>query len=109
MEHEAGLGATAGQPPSGRVRKQDTPLLGSPHRFRLGVFASNTAGGTNLTTGTGAPTATWEETVRIARAAEAAGVEALIPVARWRAMNPRAAPDAHRSFETSPGRRAWRR
>ena len=83
-----------------RVDKRSTPLLGSPHRFRLAVFAGNTAGGSNLTTSPDTLRGTWEETVRLARAADDAGVEALVPVARWRSMNPDAPRTAHRSFET---------
>ena len=41
----------------------------------------------------------WEESVRIARAAEAAGIEALVPVARWRGFGG-ATNFNHRSFET---------
>jgi alkanesulfonate monooxygenase SsuD/methylene tetrahydromethanopterin reductase-like flavin-dependent oxidoreductase (luciferase family) len=37
--------------------------------------------------------------VRIARAAERAGIEAIIPVARWRSPSPSTEPAVHRSFE----------
>ncbi|WP_336213191.1 LLM class flavin-dependent oxidoreductase [Nonomuraea sp. LPB2021202275-12-8] len=77
-----------------------SPLLDSRNRLRLAVFSPNMAGGANLTHSPDAPQLTWEESARIARMAEAAGIEAIIPVARWRGM---AAPErrqAHRSFET---------
>lgn len=76
------------------------PLLGSPNRLRLAVFAANMAGGANLTQAPEALSGTWAESMDLAVTAERAGFEALIPVARWRGM---AAPDrreAHRSFET---------
>ncbi|MFI0406706.1 LLM class flavin-dependent oxidoreductase [Actinomadura sp. 3N508] len=76
------------------------PLLGSPNRLKLAVFSANMAGGANLTHAPEAPRATWAESVRIARAAEDAGFEALIPVARWRGMADPARRDAHRSFES---------
>ncbi|WP_433136235.1 LLM class flavin-dependent oxidoreductase [Actinomadura nitritigenes] len=76
------------------------PLLGSPNRLKLAVFSANMAGGANLTYAPEAPRATWPESVEIARAAEAAGFEALIPVARWRGMADPARRDAHRSFES---------
>jgi dimethylsulfone monooxygenase len=82
------------------VDRSDGPLLGSPNRLKLAVFSANMAGGANLTRAPEAPRATWAESAAIAQAAEQAGFEALIPVARWRGM---AAPDrreAHRSFET---------
>jgi len=75
-------------------------LVADPDHFSLAVFSSNMAGGTNLTTVDGPPVVTWDETVRIARAAERAGFEAIIPVARWRSPSTTQDPAAHRSFET---------
>jgi len=81
------------------VDKRASPLVADADHFSLAVFSSNMAGGTNLTTAPGPPVVTWDETVRIARAAERSGIEAIIPVARWR--HPSATgPSAHRSFET---------
>lgn len=81
------------------VAKEAGLVLGSPHRFKLAVFSPNMAGGTNLTSAEGPPTVTWQEQVRIARSAEAAGFEAVIPVARWRSPSPTLEPARHRSFE----------
>lgn len=83
-----------------RVDPRAGPLLGSPNRLKLAVFSANMAGGANLTRAAEAPRATWPESVRIAQAAEAAGIEALIPVARWRGMAAPDRRDAHRSYET---------
>ncbi|MDX6742404.1 LLM class flavin-dependent oxidoreductase [Actinocorallia sp. A-T 12471] len=76
------------------------PLLGSANRLRLAVFAPNMAGGANLTRAPEAPKATWTESVEIARAAERAGFEAIIPVGRWRGMADPGRRAAHRSFES---------
>jgi alkanesulfonate monooxygenase SsuD/methylene tetrahydromethanopterin reductase-like flavin-dependent oxidoreductase (luciferase family) len=86
--------------PDGSIDKETTPVLGSPNRLKLAVFSANMAGGANLTTHPDAPRVTWAETVRIARAAEAAGFESLIPVARWRGMADARRREAHRSFDT---------
>jgi len=76
------------------------PLRDGASAFKLAVFSHNMAGGTNLTHADGPPRATWEESVRIARAADRAGLDALIPVARWKGMAPDERLEAHRSFET---------
>jgi alkanesulfonate monooxygenase SsuD/methylene tetrahydromethanopterin reductase-like flavin-dependent oxidoreductase (luciferase family) len=86
--------------PQDRVDNRTHPVLGSPHRLKLTVFSANMAGGANLTRSTAGPKVTWAETVRIARAAEDAGFEALIPVARWRGMTAPSKRATHRSFDT---------
>lgn len=83
-----------------RVDRAAGPLLGSPNRLKLAVFSGNMAGGANLTRSPLALRATWPESVAIARAAEAAGLEALIPVARWRGMGVPSCRESHRSFES---------
>lgn len=80
-----------------RVDKSSAALLAGDNRLRLAVFSPNMAGGNNLTVAPEAPKATWEESKRLALAAEAAGFEALISVARWRGMSHRA--QAHRCFD----------
>jgi alkanesulfonate monooxygenase SsuD/methylene tetrahydromethanopterin reductase-like flavin-dependent oxidoreductase (luciferase family) len=84
----------------GSVDRASSPLVARAEHFALAVFSSNMAGGANLTTVDGPPVVTWDETVRIARAAERAGFEAIIPVARWRSPSTTVEPAAHRSFET---------
>ncbi len=83
-----------------RTDRAAGPLLGSPNRLKLAVFSANMAGGANLTRSPAALRATWPESVAIAQAAEAAGLEALIPVARWRGMAAPSRREAHRSFES---------
>ncbi len=91
------LGATR---PGDRVDRAAHPVLGSPHSLTLAVFSPNMAGGANLTRSPSAPQVTWAETVRIAQAADRAGFEAIIPVARWRGMSAAEDRRSHRSFDT---------
>ena len=83
-----------------RTPTASLPILNSPNHLKLAVFSPNMAGGTNLTTANGPPVVTWAEQVRIATAAERAGFDAIIPVARWRSPSPAASPNIHRSFES---------
>lgn len=75
------------------------PIAGSPNRLKLGVFGLNVSSGCAMTSAADTLKIEWEESVRIARAAEAAGIEALVPVARWRGFGG-ATNFNHRSFET---------
>jgi alkanesulfonate monooxygenase SsuD/methylene tetrahydromethanopterin reductase-like flavin-dependent oxidoreductase (luciferase family) len=52
--------------------------------FKLGIFASNVSHGATATTAEGTLDMTWPNTLEIARAADRAGLEALVPVARWK-------------------------
>ncbi|MGZ3619262.1 MAG: LLM class flavin-dependent oxidoreductase, partial [Candidatus Binataceae bacterium] len=75
------------------------PIAASPNRLKLGVFGLNVSSGCSMTSAADTLKIDWEESVRIARAAEAAGIEALVPVARWRGFGG-ATNFNHRSFET---------
>lgn len=59
-------------------------MLDSPHRFKLAVFGSNDDRGLVMTTAEGPPGAVWDECRRIARRADDLGLEAIIPLARWK-------------------------
>ena len=74
-------------------------MLSSPNRFKLAVFGVNVSGGCSMTTNEAALTVDWAESVRIAQAAERAGIEAMVPVARWRGFGG-ATNFNHRNFET---------
>jgi FMNH2-dependent dimethyl sulfone monooxygenase len=74
------------------------PLRGS-NRFKLGVFSMNADGGLALTTVPERWRAGWEDNVRAARIADAAGLEFLLPIARWRGFGGRTRAREH-SFET---------
>jgi FMNH2-dependent dimethyl sulfone monooxygenase len=62
------------------------PLLTDAHRLKLAVFGINVSSGCSMTRAPGTLNITWDETRRVALAAEAAGFDAVIPVARWKGM-----------------------
>ncbi len=59
-------------------------MLSTRNAFKIAVFGHNNRGGMWVTTSADAPRATWEETKELTLAAEAAGLEAVIPNARWK-------------------------
>jgi alkanesulfonate monooxygenase SsuD/methylene tetrahydromethanopterin reductase-like flavin-dependent oxidoreductase (luciferase family) len=70
-------------------RDQTLPLhqnavLASPNRLKLGIFCSNVQRGTTHTRAPQAHRVTWETVSAIAKAADQAGIEALIPLAQWK-------------------------
>lgn len=54
-----------------------------PNRMKLGVFAANTAGGLALTTVPERWAANWEDIFKVAQIADHAGLEFVLPLARW--------------------------
>lgn len=77
----------------------DAPLLNSENAFKLAVFGANVSGGCAVTSAEGTIAVDWSETKRIAQAADAAGLDAMVPVARWK--GPGGAVNFNdRSFET---------
>lgn len=82
------------------VRQESTnPVFASPNRLKLAVFAANCSHGSTMSDVPGVIEATWEESVAIARAAESAGFEAMVPVARWKGMGGKVNFN-HRNFDT---------
>jgi len=75
-------------------------VLASPHRLKLAVFAANVAGGNNLTTAPEALDGSWAGSLAVAQRADRLGVEALLPIARWRGLAEPSRRAAHRTFET---------
>ena len=59
-------------------------VLSSPNRFKLAAFGFNSQGGSTITSAPGTADTDWPMQVRIAQLAERAGLEAIIPGARWR-------------------------
>ncbi|MFI5915688.1 LLM class flavin-dependent oxidoreductase [Dactylosporangium sp. NPDC051541] len=51
--------------------------------MKLATFGFNAQGGTTITAADGPPDTDWAQQVRIAQLSEAAGIEALLPGARW--------------------------
>lgn len=68
------------------LTRATNPLLSSPNRLKLGVFGVNVSGGCSMTDMPETIKAEWDESVAITLAAERAGIEAVIPVARWKGM-----------------------
>src|SRR3982074_1148338 len=63
--------------------RKSVPLLNDENKFKLAVFGVNVSGGCAMTTADGTIQVDWAESRRIAKAADAAGLDALVPVARW--------------------------
>ena len=80
-------------------RASTNPVRSSSNRLKLGVFAVNVSGGASMTDMPNTIKVEWDESVAIARAAEQAGIEAIIPVARWKGMGG-STNFNHRNFET---------
>jgi alkanesulfonate monooxygenase SsuD/methylene tetrahydromethanopterin reductase-like flavin-dependent oxidoreductase (luciferase family) len=59
------------------------PMHG-PNKFKLGVFSLNADGGLTLTKRPERWPATWPEIVEVAQMADRAGIEFLLPIARWK-------------------------
>lgn len=71
---------TATDPRPGAVRS----CLGSTNRLQLGTFGTNLQAGATLTLAPGRLEADWEQVAAIARQADRLGIEAIVPIARWR-------------------------
>lgn len=78
---------------------QAQPPLLSNNKLQLAVFGANVSGGCAMTSAEGVIQVEWSESLRIAQAAEQAGIEAIIPVARWQGFGGDTNFN-HRSFET---------
>lgn len=78
--------------------KKALPLLGS-NPFKLGVFSINAEGGISITTVPERWKANWNEIVEVARLADDAGIEFLLPIARWKGFKGQTNA-RHWSFET---------
>lgn len=64
--------------------RETAVLLNGGSRFKLGVFGANVSGGCSMTSAEGTIAVTWPESRRIAQLADRAGLDAMIPVARWK-------------------------
>ena len=67
--------------------------------LKLGVFGVNVSNGCAITTADGTIEVNWPESVELARAADRAGIEAMVPVARWKGFGG-STNFNHRTFET---------
>jgi alkanesulfonate monooxygenase SsuD/methylene tetrahydromethanopterin reductase-like flavin-dependent oxidoreductase (luciferase family) len=73
-------------------------MLDPVNRLKLAVFCANVARGTSISLAESLPEASWEESARLARAADRAGIDAMIPLGRWK-NNARTRPDDDRFLE----------
>lgn len=69
------------------------------NKLKLAVFGTNVSHGCSMTFVDGTIRVNWSESVRIAQAAEQAGFDAMIPVARWKGLGGDINFN-HRCFET---------
>jgi dimethylsulfone monooxygenase len=76
----------------------DHPMFG-PNPFRLGVFCANCDGGLTISTAPERWRAQWDDIAEVARLADAAGLEFILPVAKWKGYRGQANV-LGRSFET---------
>ncbi len=87
------------------MKMDRNPIDPSEHPFfnqnklKLAVFGANVSHGCSMTLVDGTIKVDWGESVRIARAAEQAGFDAMIPVARWKGLGGEINFN-HRCFET---------
>ncbi len=64
------------------MRRPDNAMF-NRNRFKLGLFSPNCAGGMAATRVPERWRATWQNNLELARLADAAGLEFLLPIARW--------------------------
>ena len=79
-------------------QRTERNALHNDNPLKIGVFCQNLSGGACITTAEGTLSGDWSEQLEVARAADAAGWEFLIPIGRWRGYGG-ASDAAGRSFE----------
>jgi len=62
---------------------QKPNLMLAKDRFKLGLFSANCSGGMSITKASERWPATWDDNLKLAQLADAAGLDFLLPVARW--------------------------
>jgi dimethylsulfone monooxygenase len=90
--------ATEQAPMDRPVPPERNPMRDPGNRIKLAVFCANIARGTSMSDAEMLPKATWEESQRLAHAADRAGIDGMIPLGRWKATA-RGARDVDRTFE----------
>jgi FMNH2-dependent dimethyl sulfone monooxygenase len=81
------------------MNKHLVPVLNPENALKIGIFGINLRGGVTLADVEGNVKGDWDENLRLARWADRIGIDAVIPIARWRGYGG----DANlgdRSFET---------
>ena len=87
------------------VDKFRQPVLNDENALKLALFGINLRGGVTLSDVEGKVEATWEENLRLAQHADRLGLDAIVPVARWRGYGGAPTSASARS-RPSPGRPA---
>ena len=83
-----------------RVDPTQTPILDDENRFKLALFMVNSARASTMSLDTDRLiNVTWDESVRICQAADRAGIDAVIPLAKW-GNSPRLKPEFDRVFDS---------
>jgi dimethylsulfone monooxygenase len=59
------------------------PRMTRRDHFKLGTFASNCSGGMSVTKVSERWSASWEDNLRLAKMLDAAGIDFMLPIARW--------------------------
>jgi alkanesulfonate monooxygenase SsuD/methylene tetrahydromethanopterin reductase-like flavin-dependent oxidoreductase (luciferase family) len=81
------------------VPPERNPMRDPGNRLKLAVFCANVARGTSMSEAETLPKVTWEESQRLALAADRAGIDGMIPLGRWK-YTARGGPiEADRTFE----------
>ena len=84
------------------VPREHNPMLEPGNRLKLALFCANVARGTSMSFAPSLPKGQWEETLRLAKRADAAGIDGYIPLGRWK-HNSRSRPADDRFVESFTG------
>ena len=90
--------ATEQAPMDVPVPPERNPMRDPGNRLKLAVFCANVARGTSMSEAESLPKVTWDESRRLAIAADRAGIDGMIPLGRWKATA-RGAAEVDRTFE----------
>ena len=95
---QPGIGAASGAVAAIDPSRRRNPLFG-PNRFKLGIFSANCDGGLTMSLAPERWRADWDDIAAMSRIADEAGIEFILPVAKWRGYQGKANVYG-RSFET---------
>jgi alkanesulfonate monooxygenase SsuD/methylene tetrahydromethanopterin reductase-like flavin-dependent oxidoreductase (luciferase family) len=84
------------------VPREHNPMLDPANRFKLALFCANVARGTSMSFAPSLPRGQWEESARLAKRADVAGIDGYIPLGRWK-HNSRSRPQDDRFVESFTG------
>jgi alkanesulfonate monooxygenase SsuD/methylene tetrahydromethanopterin reductase-like flavin-dependent oxidoreductase (luciferase family) len=84
------------------VAREHNPMLDPANRFKLALFCANVARGTSMSFAPSLPRGQWEESARLAKRADDAGIDGYIPLGRWK-HNSRSRPQDDRFVESFTG------